>query len=137
MTSVLAHKVAQSTVKNQFNWVSIEVVCFINLALIFSSHDQGNASTITKILSRVNVLGKNLYLVGCVTFCDKSEVILVNNLTLMNNFAMTKKFLTTHQVRLWCQILINLIVQCSAVQCSAVTIHKLPQPQPPCIPYLW
>ena len=37
-----------------------------------------STSTIIKIFSRVNVLGKKLHLGGCATFSAKSEVILIN-----------------------------------------------------------
>ena len=38
---------------------------------------KGVASPITKITSWFKFLGKNLYLVGCVTLCAKSEVMLL------------------------------------------------------------
>ena len=41
-----------------------------------STHTQVNASPITKITSWLKFLGKNLYLVGRATVCDKSEVML-------------------------------------------------------------
>ena len=40
------------------------------------THDQVNASSITKITSWLKFLGKNLRLVGCATVCAKSEVML-------------------------------------------------------------
>ena len=40
------------------------------------THDQVNASSITKITSWLKFLGKNLHLVGCATVCSKSEVML-------------------------------------------------------------
>ena len=40
--------------------------------------DQVSTSTIIKIFSRVNVLGKKLHLGGCATNSAKSEVILIN-----------------------------------------------------------
>jgi hypothetical protein len=40
------------------------------------THDQVNASSITKITSWLKFLGKNLHLVGCATVCGKSEVML-------------------------------------------------------------
>ena len=41
-----------------------------------STHDQVNASPITRITSWVKFLGKNLHLVGCATLSAKSEVML-------------------------------------------------------------
>ena len=41
------------------------------------THDQVNASSITKITSWLKFLGKNLHLVGCATLCAKSEVMLL------------------------------------------------------------
>ena len=45
-----------------------EVVCFLKFLF---TRDQVNASPITKITSWFKFLGKNLYLVGCVTVCNK------------------------------------------------------------------
>ena len=42
-----------------------------------SPHTQVNASPITKIISWLKFLGKNLHLVGCATVCGKSEVMLL------------------------------------------------------------
>ena len=42
-----------------------------------SPHTQVNASPITKIISWLEFLGKNLNLVGCATVCGKSEVMLM------------------------------------------------------------
>ena len=41
------------------------------------THDQVNASSITKIISWLKLLGKNLHLVGCATVSSKSEVMLL------------------------------------------------------------
>ena len=42
-----------------------------------STHDQVNASSITKITSCLKFLGKNLHLMGCANVCGKSEVMLI------------------------------------------------------------
>ena len=43
------------------------------------THDQVNASSITKITSGLKFLGKNLHLVDCATVCGKSEVMLLGH----------------------------------------------------------
>ena len=50
---------------------------FWNWALFLSTHDQVNASPITKITIWFKFLGKTLHLVGCATLCKRSEVMLL------------------------------------------------------------
>ena len=53
------------------------------ILVILLTHDQVNASSITKIISWLKFLGKNLHLVGCATEYGKSEVMLMLLLTSM------------------------------------------------------
>jgi hypothetical protein len=64
------------------------------------THDQVNASSITKITS---FLGKNLCLVGCATVCVKSEVML-RSITLVMEFLQWRWTFWVHNTHFKCSL---------------------------------
>jgi hypothetical protein len=57
----------------------IKLIFENQILVILTTHDQVNASSITKITSWLNFLSKNLRLMGYATVCAQSEVMLMKD----------------------------------------------------------